>query len=370
MRVRKTPTTTTTTTQRIVPRSFYEYEPSVEADEEGGQYLDALAPELALASLVVDADDVIGRGSFSVCRAARYDGLDVVVKEYIPVRGRDVSSFYIDELETCRALKACEGVARFMGACGAERYLVWENVGATSLEMCLERGDGAFDVVRATLPGACESLDDADVYRFLCRSLAKSIAAVQANDFIHRDVKPANALLNEKDSTVVLCDLGACADVQTGRNMDGSEAIFDPVYGAPEQFRVLQGGFPSISVSGLFGRKKDGQSLGGTRELEASGVTPTPYFDAYSLGMTMLRLGVPSLRSPKAMAQARRDIDACEGDVQTWRDEVCARLPGVNDWSLVDGTGAWMTIRRLTAHVDERWSIQRALGADEFFLTM
>lgn len=335
-------------------RSFYEFEPA-EAD------VVDLSPELSLASLEVDESDVIGRGSFSACFSGTYtreDGekVDVVVKKYASVRGRDVESFYADELEACRALKKCPGVASFMGECGVGMYLVWENVGATSLEMCLERGDAAFDYARLALR-SCEMTSDKDLYSYISKSLAQSISSVHENEFIHRDVKPANVLLNEKASTVVLCDLGACADMQTGRNMDGSEAIFDPVYGAPEQFRVVSGGFPSIS--GLFGKKKED-----SRELEASGAIPTTLFDAYSLGVTLLRLGVPSLRSASAMAQARRDIDACGGDVEVWRREVC--VPGVNDWSIVDATGAWTTICRLTADADHRWSIQEALESDAF----
>ena len=60
-----------------------------------------------------------------------------------------------------------------------------------------------------------------------------------------------------------------------------------------------------------------------------------------------------------------RDIDACGGDVERWRREVC--VPGVNDWSLVDETEAWTTIVRLTK-VDprERWSLERALESDAF----
>ena len=145
---------------------------------------------------------------------------------------------------------------------------------------------------------------------------------------------------------MVLCDLGACADERTGRNMSGDEAIFDPTYGAPEQFRRVE--------------TRDGEV-----RLEASGEPPTTMLDAYSMGATLLRCGVPSLRAPGAMERARRDIDACGGDVERWRREVC--VPGVNDWSLVDETEAWTTIVRLTkVDPSERWSLERALESDAF----
>ena len=159
---------------------------------------DALVPEISLARLTVHEDDVVGRGAFSECFGGVLDGArPVIVKRYLDVRGRDVSSFYVDDLESARGTRNCDGVCPFAGACGVERWLVWEDVGRTTLEdaLCVEGGDGAMKTVRAAL-GRRGGEDDATTFRAACASLARSAASVHAFDFIHRDVKPANAVLH------------------------------------------------------------------------------------------------------------------------------------------------------------------------------
>jgi hypothetical protein len=343
-------------------RSFYE--------QDGADFTTGTSavPELTLAKLRVDESAAVGRGAFSECFRGTYDdSTNVVAKRYrVDVRGRDVESFYADELESARALRDCDGVAPFIGAAGVGQWLVWEDVGRVTLEDVLTRGDG-LALARETFG---DLSDDAATFRFLASTLARAVASVHEFDMIHRDVKPANVILSAVRKRALLCDVGACADVQTGRNMDGAEAIFDPTYGAPEQFRKVAsspplGGFPSIG--GLFGggKKKSEASSANDFTLEPSGEPPTVLLDAYSLGVTLLRCGVPSLRGENAIVRARKDIDACGGDLCLWRREVC--VPGVNDFTLLDESGAWTTITRLAAvDPNERFSVRRALDADEF----
>ena len=337
------------------------YSENDEFIDQASSFDDFLVPELASASLTVDTSCPIGTGAFSEVFIGIYDGDDVICKRFrSDVRGRDVESFYVDELESARALKTCSGVAPFIGACGLMQWLIWKNVGTMTLENALDLGDNALAMVRKTLN---REESDAATLRFLAREMLEATASVHGFEFIHRDIKPANAILDERNGKIVLCDVGACADVRTGRNMSGDEAIFDPTYGAPEQFQVVakrNSTFPNIG--GLFGRKPDEAE---TLEYEATGATPTELLDAFSLGVTLLRVGVPSLRSAGAIARARRDIDACGGDVETWRRDVC--VPGVNDWSLVDETGAWNLIAHLTdPDPSARLSVRRALDEDYF----
>ena len=119
-------------------------------------------------------------------------------------------------------------------------------------------------------------------------------------------MKPDNAVLTSPAAgslggCVALIDLGACADFETGQGCDGDEAVFDPAYGAPEQFvrerkAGIAGGF-----AGMFAAVAGDKSAG----IIATGAPPTPAFDAFSVGLVLLRAAVPALHPPGAMKLAR-----------------------------------------------------------------
>lgn len=53
---------------------------------------------------------------------------------------------------------------------------------------------------------------------------------------VHRDVKPLNLILAEKERRFKLIDLGAAADLRNGTNYTPDESILDPSYCPPEQY--------------------------------------------------------------------------------------------------------------------------------------
>lgn len=53
---------------------------------------------------------------------------------------------------------------------------------------------------------------------------------------VHRDVKPLNLVLAEKERRFKLIDLGAAADLRNGTNYTPDESILDPSYCPPEQY--------------------------------------------------------------------------------------------------------------------------------------
>ncbi|OUS47743.1 hypothetical protein BE221DRAFT_70498 [Ostreococcus tauri] len=164
--------------------------------DQASSFDDFLVPELASASLTVDTSCPIGTGAFSEVFIGIYDGDDVICKRFrSDVRGRDVESFYVDELESARALKTCSGVAPFIGACGLMQWLIWKNVGTMTLENALDLGDNALAMVRKTL-----NREESDVatLRFLAREMFEATASVHGFEFIHRDIKPANAITHNR----------------------------------------------------------------------------------------------------------------------------------------------------------------------------
>ena len=361
-------------------------------------------PEISLRALKIG--DKVGEGSFSeVYRGVveNDDGtcVDVIAKAYKKnVRGRDWFSFYADERSTLRRLAEvnCSGVAPFMGVCGSDAYLVWKDVGVATLETCLSKSNDAEELY-AKIAEATSSGDASDVsvaprenatkaramvFLKIARSLIEATMAVHEHEVVHRDVKPENVLCvarRDGDTTdaapsVVLVDLGAAADFVTGVNCDPSETIFDPTYGAPEQFvkddsyRPQKSGkktlFPNLAMNGksLFGKSSTSSSDG----LSASGVAATPRLDAFAVGLTLLRLFTPTLYPADAMRRARVSMDAAEDRIRTEAVddaenvsvlEVWAQGPGSESldfalvdaaeaWSLIDGLAAWDPEKRLT----------------------
>eukprot|EP00959_Pyramimonas_sp_CCMP1952_P130515 2729309-Pyramimonas_sp.AAC.1 len=229
----------------------------------------------------------IGSGAFGDVFEGLWNPKDgekqlVVLKQYKDVRGRDVQSFYEDELAACRRvfplppirttsfdprnhacpsssnlgfdehpslmtcltwfcpscrLIGCDGVADFIGVAGEDVYLVWEYEGTVTLEAIMQSGEGV--VALAEVLGY-EST--AEAFEAFAAGLLGAIMSLHAEGVVHRDIKPGNILLAQTDNgiEVKLIDLGAVADLNN-QYLREDEAIFDPLYGAPEQYIEKKG---------------------------------------------------------------------------------------------------------------------------------
>ena len=328
-------------------------------------------PEVSIADVTKGSQ--IGEGSFAVVYAGTVEGVgNAVLKEYRrDVRGRDWFSFYADERAMCRRLVECPGVAPFVGVAGSDLYLVWRDVGKKTLADAMESLPESSGRASALALAAEEmgldpdATSDADAFVAVARGLIDAVAHVNAANVVHRDVKPDNALLtcaakgSPNGARVLMVDLGGAADYETGQGTDGSEAIFDPTYGAPEQFRRVR----AAGIMGMFSSKKNE----GAGELEATGAAPTAAFDAFGVGLTLLRLAVPALHPPGAMKLARSAMDEAaeriqeDGSSGSVLDE-WASGPGSEscDFGLLDKLGAWSLVEGLT-----QWDPTRRMTLEE-----
>ena len=328
-------------------------------------------PEVSIADVTKGSQ--IGEGSFAVVYAGTVEGVgNAVLKEYRrDVRGRDWFSFYADERAMCRRLVGCPGVAPFVGVAGSDLYLVWRDVGKKTLADAMESLPESSGRASALALAAEEmgldpdATSDADAFVAVARGLIDAVAEVNAMNVVHRDVKPDNALLtcsakgSPNGARVLMVDLGGAPDYDTGQGTDGSEAIFDPTYGAPEQFRRVR----AAGIMGMFSSKKNE----GAGELEATGAAPTAAFDAFGVGLTLLRLAVPALHPPGAMKLARSAMDEAaeriqeDGSSRSVLDE-WASGPGSEscDFGLLDKLGAWSLVEGLT-----QWDPTRRMTLEE-----
>jgi serine/threonine protein kinase len=194
-------------------------------------------------------------------------------------------------------------VAAFLGVAGADVYLVWEYAGSITLEGVLASGQG----IEALAEVLGYEDDPLKAYEAFAAGLLGAIMAMHAEGVVHRDVKPGNILLAQTEGGVEvrLVDLGGCADLQS-ENLRQDEAIFDPLYGAPEQY---------IQKKGMFGKSS----------FEATGLAPSYELDTFSAGLVLLQMGVPALHTPKAYAGMRAALNDY-GGLNQWRDSAGAKV--------------------------------------------
>ena len=102
-------------------------------------------------------------------------------------------------------------------------YFVMKYVTGDSLEQVLEKGPLPIDLARRVL-----------------REAALALGHAHKRGIVHRDVKPANIML-ESDGRVVLTDFGISKALEGGSGFTGTGAIIGtPHYMAPEQAKGLQ----------------------------------------------------------------------------------------------------------------------------------
>lgn len=104
---------------------------------------------------------------------------------------------------------------------GAFKYHVMEMLAGDTLRSLMDR-EPQMNVKRAMNLG---------------RQLVDALAATHAAGFVHRDVKPENAIVVERDGAQVLklIDFGAAQDLRAGKPVAGEAIVGTPLYMAPEQ---------------------------------------------------------------------------------------------------------------------------------------
>ena len=258
--------------------------------------------------------------------------------------GLNSTRFFRVEAAICRRLKGNKGVAPFLGVVGADVWLCWEDLGTATLESVLNRRVDSKAPPLAPLAEALSCAAGGTALKTLARRLLRAVSRVHAANIIHRDVKPGNILITDAGK-VKLLDLGAACDLQTPINFDPDEAVFDPLWGPPEQYLD----FPA-NISGLV-------------PVRLAWLKYTPdVFDSWSVGMVLLQCAVPYARQADKLKKLKQVLVA-GGDLQGWRDS----LPDVAaaDFSLLDanaGAGWDLLCKLMAVPTGKRISATSALN--------
>ncbi|HET6778416.1 MAG TPA: protein kinase [Gemmatimonadales bacterium] len=171
---------------------------------------------------------LLGRGGMAVVFLAQDLMLErqVAIKVLPPEMSRDpkVIPRFQQEAKTAAKLDHPNIIPIYrVESEGGLDYFVMKYVTGRSLEQLLDEGPIAIDVARRVL-----------------REAALALAHAHQRKVVHRDVKPANIML-EEDGRVVLTDFGISKAAQGASQLTGTGTIIGtPHYMAPEQAKGLE----------------------------------------------------------------------------------------------------------------------------------
>jgi serine/threonine protein kinase len=221
------------------------------------------------------------------------------------------------------------------GIVAGTQWLVWRFESDATLGDACSGALGSFPECLAPLmlgPRRAEALGavdpvkrDAAAIKSVMAKLLKGLDRLHSLGIVHRDIKPENVLITG-NGDVKLIDFGAAADLSTGINYNPLFGMLDPRYAPPEEL-VMPKTFPRPPFPALAALLSPLVWAYGRPDL----------FDSYSVGITLLQMGVPQLRSITAVRSLNTDLAQCDYDLATWRNE--SSKARACDFSLLDRGG-------------------------------
>ena len=175
---------------------------------------------------------LLGRGSMATVILAR----DTILKRLVAVKllRKELSA---DPICRRRFEREAQAAARLSHDCVTTVYSVGRlNSDEPYIVMEYVDGNNLADILSAHGPfGIDESVR-------LLAQISSALAAAHEQNIVHRDVKPANVLIDNKTSQATLTDFGVAAILETGtetltRLTRANERFGDPRYMSPEQLR-------------------------------------------------------------------------------------------------------------------------------------
>lgn len=197
---------------------------------------------------------------------------------------------------------------------GSARWIVWEFEGSETLARLRNASNWPY-VLEPYLFAEKELLSDLPaaerrraIYRTLIKEIAECLRSMHETGLVHRDVKPENVLLSDREKRVKLIDLGGCCDLRTGRNYNPTEYVLDPLFSAPEAYALpkttpIAPPAPlAMLLSPVLWR-----------------INSPDRFDSFSLGLVLLHCALPQLRRNTGLRGARRALERADYDIDRWR---------------------------------------------------
>lgn len=301
-------------------------EEAVDDDTSSGAPLSSAVGGLAIDDIRVMRR--IGGGSFGTVFEGTLRGEPVVLKAAnLRVDGaRELLALEL-QLNVIAAQRAPGGVAEFIGSVevpdakaggtyagrlSAGLWLVWRWQGSLTLNYYLQR--------RATFAQLAEQLGlspvlqpgaqlEAAVTREVVRQTSLSLTFIHNAGLVHCDVKPQNLLVvtaDEEQPIIRLIDLGGAASCLFPPLLSYApgEGVHDPLYSPPE-LNLLSDDAKAPTL-------RNARSLWKMHRPEL--------YDAFSLGVVLMQLACPRLRTDASLQRWRDELASCDGDLWLWRE--------------------------------------------------
>eukprot|EP00798_Chlamydomonas_sp_ICE-L_P016250 gene16250-22425_t len=193
-------------------------------------------------------------------------------------------SAMVEVKEQCATYLGCSEVSSSSAPVEPGLWLVWRYEGARTLAHYL-KGEDPLGTLANDIGVEVEM-----IVPTLATQLLRSLKAFHNAGLVHRDVKPHNMVFDETLRRFKLIDLGACADLRTGKNFIPSMSIMDRSYCPPEMY-VLPTDSPRLAKN-MFNL-----AMGPLLWMKHK----PDRFDMWSAGVVLLQITVPSLRNSKGL---------------------------------------------------------------------
>jgi len=269
---------------------------------------------------VISVDRVIGEGSYGIVYQGNWqtpngDIQDVVLKR-VKYHVEDADQMaHFEHLFNAYLTKEAKGsIAEFIGYFNVDtqvdssiptgKWLVWKYEGDKTLSYFLNRRD-CDEALGLELDVSYKS-----VVATVIKQVLECVKKLHKVGIIHRDLKPSNIIFVDNKKKLKLIDLGACADLRQGTNYVPDESILDPLYCPPEDF-VLPTTTPDISKQSYVVSMAMSPLLWSRHMPDR--------FDTYSIGVIMMQLAIPALRSDQGLRNFNMALKRARYDLARWR---------------------------------------------------